>query len=411
MKAVRTVVIRLLVGVAFLAVSCGGAGDGNEPGVCDDDAVDGDATGESDYDTGDYPAYSYRIVGVEVEEGNTYRLANRLFPGFTGDLWPSAWGADDRLYVANGDGFGFGLVWSDIVVSIVDGYPPYLEGTTPPLAFGGFVAGVWGPESWMVNRKPTGMACVDGDLYLFFQNLKTAWSDNPFGDAPHASISVSRDGGYSWEYDPTEPMFTDHIFTTGFFLDYGKCNEHAFDDYVYVYGLDYNWRFSPGFSQTKLYLARVPKDRILDRSAWEFFAGTDADGRPTWSADIDDKVPVLVDDTEYRGGYSGICQGSVVYIPRLNRYLYSTRAVYEWIFWESPKPWGPWTRVSVIEWTGEWTETYHPGYPAIIPSKFMDADGRGGWIISSLPQSWLGGAFYNMAMRRFWLEVEEQPEE
>jgi len=394
--------------VALIAIHCGDTSDDDDSAnddAADDDAADDDA-GDGDYDAGEFPAFSYRITGVEVEEFNTYRLANELFPGWTGDLWPSAWGADDRLYTANGDGFGFGLVWSDIVINFVDGYPPELVGSSPPLAFDGFVAGVWGPESWKVNRKPTGMTCVDGDIYLFFQNLKNFLSDNEFGDAPHASISVSRDGGYTWEFDPSEPMFTDHVFTTGFFLDYGRCNEYAFDDYVYVYGLDYNWRFSDGFAQTKMYLARVPNDRILDRAAWEFFAGADG-GEPTWSENIDDKVPVLTDDTEYRGGYSGICQGSVVYIPRLNRYLYSTRAVYEWIFWEAPKPWGPWTRVSVIEWTGGWTETYHPGYPAIITSKFMDADGLGGWIISSLPQSRFGGAFYNMGMRRFWLEVEE----
>jgi len=393
----------LLTFAMFLVVCCIDI-EGEPIGLGGDD--EDDDAGGYDVNGASSPYTSYRIVDVQVEDHNTYRLANSLFPNQTGDLWPCAWGEDDRLYVANGDGFGFGIIWSDIVFSVVDGCPPNMVGFTPPRAFGPFIAGVWGPEALKVSRKPTGMTCVDGDIYLFFQNLKNFLSNNEFGDAPNASISVSRDGGYTWEYDRSRPMFTDHIFTTGFFLDYGKCQQHAQDEYIYVYGLDYNWRFSPGFSQTKLYLARTPRQKILDRDAWEFFAGF-YNGVPAWSPNIDDKVPVLDDETLYHGDKSGIAQGSVIYIPQLNRYLYSTRAEYEWIFYEAEKPWGSWTKVAVVEWLGGWTEDFHAGYNVVIPTKFLDADGRGGWIISSLSTSTFDGMFYNMGLRKFWLEVEE----
>lgn len=36
----------------------------------------------------------------------------------------------------------------------------------------------------------------------------------------------------------------------------------------------------------QLVMARVPTDRILDRSAYEFFAGRNADGSGRWAADI-----------------------------------------------------------------------------------------------------------------------------
>lgn len=379
----------LPLGLALLALlsvtACGGDGDATAPGAP--------------------PAGILRIVNVQVEDATSCRLANPLIPQWTGDLWPSAWGDDDRLYVSNGDGLGFGLLWGDIVFSVVDGYPPDLTGSTPPGAVGANLAGVWGPGAFDLNRKPTGLVCVDGDLYLFFQNLKTSWSDNPFGDAPHASISVSHDHGLHWSYDASRPMFTDHVFTTGFFLDYGKCQEHAKDAYVYVYGLDYNYRFSDGFDQTRLYLARVPRDRILQRDAWEFFTGL-AGRKPTWSPDIERKVPVLEDDTLYRREKSGIAQGSVVYLPPLDRYLYSTRAVYEWIFYAAAEPWGPWNRVAIQEWTGGWREDFHAGYNVVIPSKFLDADGLGGWIVSSLSDSYFDGMYYNMNLRRFALEVE-----
>jgi hypothetical protein len=366
----------------------------------DDDSVDDDTIDDDDTT----PVVSIPIVGVEVEDATSYRLMNRWLPMFTGDLWPAAWGEDDRLYTACGDGIGFGIVPDDIVVGVVDGYPPEMDGHNLFGARGAAVAGLWGPEIWTLNRKPTGMTCVDDSLYLFFQNLANAWSPDPFGYAPNASISVSHDGGATWEYDHGGPMFSDRVFTTGFFLDFGRCGEHAIDDFVYVYGIDGNWRWSETHAPTELFLARVPRDRIPDRSAWEFFAGL-ADTEPTWTDEIADKAPVLVDETIYRSDWTGVAQGSVVFIPALNRYLYSTRAFYEWIFHEAQYPWGPWTKVTVREWVGGWTEEFHAGYPVTIPSKFLDEDGLGGWIISSLSSSTFDGMYYNMNFRRFQLEV------
>jgi hypothetical protein len=36
-------------------------------------------------------------------------------------------------------------------------------------------------------------------------------------------------------------MFTEHVFTTIVFLDFGKNGAHAPDDHAYAYGLDDNW--------------------------------------------------------------------------------------------------------------------------------------------------------------------------
>ena len=385
--------------ILLLCPSCSSEnGKGPVGGASDGDEADGD----------DSPRLSHRILSVDVEDHITYRLMHSEHPEETGDLWPCAWGEDGRLYTANGDGMGFGSVWQDIVFSALDGYPPEMTGNSPPNAHGPYIAGVWGaPDELMVSRKPTGLVCIDGDIYLFYQNLKNFLSYNEFGDAPHASISVTRDGGLTWEYDYSEPMFSDHVFTTGFFLDYGKCQENAPDDYVYVYGLDYNWRFSRDFSQTRIFLARAPKDAVLNRDSWEFFTGPAA-GLPTWSPDIDRRIPVLEDETVYCKYQSGIAQGSVVYIPELNRYLYSSRAECVWIFYEAEKPWGPWTKVSVIEWPrGQWTEEFHAGYNAVIPSKFLNEDGLGGWIVTSLSSGTFGGMYYNMGWRKFTLEAEE----
>ena len=407
---VRIVAILLAGCLAYAGclalIGCGGDGSG-EPVVPGDEdpafPIDGDGSG------GDRSARrSYPLTDIVVDEYNTHVLRNPIVPSWTGDLWPSAWGDDDRLYTANGDGMGFGAVPADIVFNVVDGDPPALSGFSPPGAFGPFIAQRWGPGRRFVSRKPTGMTCVDGALYLFFQNLANPRSQIPFQYATNGSVSVTRDKGETWEWDRSGPMFSDYVFTTGFFLDYGKCGEHAPDGFVYVYGLDHNWRYADGFRQTRMFLARVPRDRILDRSAWTFFTGM-AGGEPVWTPTIEHRVAVLTDETEYRDGRSGVCQGSVVYLPGPNRYLYSTKASYEWIFWEAPEPWGPWTRFAVIEWTGGWDETFHPGYPVIVPSKYLDADGLGGWIVSSMSSGFRDGAFYAFGLRRFDLEVG-QPE-
>jgi hypothetical protein len=423
-RAARIVGLLLALCAAMLAAQflagCGNAAKGESappaddddhaPSVDDDDVTDDDDDDDDDNNDDDNddddtsPTPSIPILNVIVEDATSYRLMNPWLTQYTGDLWPAAWGADDRLYTANGDGFGFGVIPGDIVVNVVDGQPPAMTGRNLPGARSAAVAGLWGPEIWTLNRKPTGMTCVDGDLYLFFQNLANGRSADPFGYAPNASISVSRDGGATWQYGHAAPMFSDRVFTTGFFLDLGRCSEHAFDEFVYVYGVDGNWRWSETCEPTELFLARVHRDRILERAAWEFFAGMDGDA-PTWTAEIADKAPVLVDETRYTSSWTGVAQGSVVFIPALNRYLYSTRARYEWIFHEAQYPWGPWTRITVREWLGAWTEQFHAGYPATIPSKFLDADGLGGWIVSSLSSSTFNGMYYNMNLRRFWLET------
>jgi hypothetical protein len=393
----------LRVCCSFLALSCGG----RVVEITAEDATDGtsrDADADAAADAAGPAKETFRIVSVDVEDHITYRLANPDAPALTGDLWPATWGDDGHLYTACGDGFGFGFTPSDVVFNVVSGNPPDMSGRTPENAWGVNIAGVWS-EDLTLNRKPTGLTCVDGVIYLFFQNLRNMNGEDPFGDAPAASVSLTRDRGRTWEYDAEKPMFGDHVFTTGFFLDFGRCQEHRIDEFEYVYGLDYNWRFSDDFLQTKMFLARVPRGSIVERDRWEFFSGF-KEGRPVWSGEIGARSPVVEDDELYCGGQSAIAQGHVVFIPRLSRYLYSSRAVCVWIFYEAPEPWGPWTKVSVKEWKGKWTEEYHAGYNVVIPSKFLDEDGRGGWTITSLSSNTFDGAYYNMGFRRFRLEAE-----
>lgn len=349
-----------------------------------------------------------------------------------GDLWPAAWADDGALYAANGDGRGFSdQPWSDIVVNRVDGTPATgISGER--LAAGDQVAPIWGDPA-RFNRKPTGLVAVDGDgdgrdeLYLAVQDLRHG--DGAFDEAPTATIVRSADYGRTWQWDAA-PMFTDHVFTTVFFLDFGQSNggaaalgpENA--GYVYAYALDRNWRDSfTGIvaDPLDLWLARVPAGAVTDRSAWRFFAGLDGD-RPRWSADLDARVTVLHDERRvYPGvvtpdGNSVLSQGCVVYNPALGRYLYLSWTEHTFEFYEAPAPWGPWRLFlhkdfGPYPWWGDDPGSPGPkngGYATVAPSKFISADGRELWVQAN----WFVGVghppnTYQFSLRRLRLEPYE----
>lgn len=339
---------------------------------------------------------------AHVEETSPIQTASE------GDLWPSCWADDGHLYAANGDGHGFTPFPTrhDIAVNRIEGDPPHLKGET--LAHGDAVGSIWTPGGFY-NRKPTGMACVDGALYLAVQDLNL-----DFNDAPAASISKSTDHGKTWQWDRRAPMFKDHVFTTLMFLDYGRDNEHARDGFVYVYGLDGNWRDS--FNDrvpdpTALHLARVPKGRIQERAAWEFFSGKERSGRPRWSPDIGERKPVLRDlrrvypkmHVPAAHNMSVLSQSSVVYNRPLKRYLYTSWTEYTFEFYEAPEPWGPWKLFFRKDFGGYlWIPQKYGGYPAVIPSKFISPDGKTMYVQSNTFVS--GVLNYNFSLRKFTVQ-------
>lgn len=305
-----------------------------------------------------------------------------------GDLFPCAWAQDGALYAANGDGKGFDLQseWCDIVVNRIDGPINHLTGTRLTGPDG--VGSIWA-DPMKYNRKPTGMVCVDGVLYLAVQNLNKEEGLRAFDDAPCATICCSKDMGKTWEWDKATPMFKDYTLTTIFFLDYGQNSQNCPDDYVYAYGLDYNWRASMCASvpdPLDLYLARVNKSKIMDRTQWEFFSGI-KQGQAHYSSEVDKRVPVLTDKRRVQilpppgkeakpYDMSVISQGSVVYNKPLDRYIYSSWTESTFEFYEAPNPWGPF-RLFLSENFGNypWDKSRYGGYATVIPSKFISEDG------------------------------------
>lgn len=340
-----------------------------------------------------------------------------------GDLWPSAWSDDGNLYSTNGDGKGFDLNsnWSDIVVNRINGHPAERNITGERLSSGERVGSVWG-EPWRFNRKPTGMVSVDGVLYLAVQDLGKEGA-SIFNEAPAASILRSDDKGQTWTWDRTAPMFDHHTFTTIMFLDYGKDGQdNTFDDYVYAYGMDHNWRDS--FSGVvpdpeKLFLARIPKDGLQDVNTWKFYTGN-LEGDGSWSApgDINARKPVLEDNRRrYQrtirkvspSFLSVISQGSVVYNKPLDRYIYTSWTEYTFEFYEAPTPWGPWNLFLSKDFGAyPWSAENFGGYATVAPSKYISQEGTEMWVSSS---TFMGEVqHYNFSLRRLWVTPYQETE-
>lgn len=384
--------------------------------ACDDDETE--VTEENPSPPTDFleeksPLESKFFSTVYVEQTSSYD------PPSDGDLWPSAWADDGFLYAANGDGKGFDLNsdWSDIVMNKIEGNSQERNITGERIASGNELGPVWGDRNFF-NRKPTGMVSVDGVLYLAVQDLVSE-GPNIFNEAPDATILKSEDKGETWEWDNENPMFSNHVFTTIFFLDYGKDGkENPSDDYIYAYGTDHNWRDS--FSDvvpdpTELFLARIPKEGLQDRDTWEFYTG-DLEGEDSWSdpGDISSRKPVLSDDRRRYANaptepnnLSVISQGSVVYNKAFDRYIYTSWTEFTFEFYESPNPWGPWKLFLSKDFgVYPWDEENIGGYATVIPSKYISEDGAEMWISSS---TFVGGIErYNFSLRRFWATPYKQ---
>jgi hypothetical protein len=340
------------------------------------------------------PASSFFSTAAE-EAYSTYQL-----PG-NGDLWPSCWADDDNLYTASGDGTAFynANATRSMTVSSIGGTPPQLTGKSITKKVGTN----WSGSGF--NLKPTGMLCTNSTIYLAFQNLDSV----SFNSAPAASIAKSTNYGNTWTWDTKAPMFggagKPPLFTTIFFLDYGKNSSEAMDQYVYAYGLDNNWR-----SQQALYLARVLATSVLTRSAWQFYTGTDANGIAGWSSDIAQKRPVLLDTrllypvmfgTDCPASDAVIAQGGVVYDKPLQRYLFTSWSCSTHELYEAPAPWGPWKHVLSNDF-GPLRLTHNRGqYGTSIPSKFIGPDGKTLLLQSNVC---CGGDSYTFSLRKVYLE-------
>lgn len=294
--------------------------------------------------TAPYPP-SPIIKGIEWAPADTIiRLAKGS------DNWPMTWADDDALYTAYGDGNGFEPFVKgklSMGLSRVTGAPPEIHGEN----IRSETAETKGDGKR--GRKASGMLCVDGVLYLLVRNAK------------NSQLGWSPDHGATWTW-------ADWKFTESFgcptFLNFGKNYAGARDEFIYIYSQDTNSAYERA---DRFVMARVPRDKLRDRAAYEFFVKLDADGRPTWGKDVKDRGAVFTNP--------GACyRSNVSYNAALKRYLWcqigpgnDTRYTGGFAIYDAPEPWGPWTTAFH---TDQWDTG--PGESNSLPTKWMSADGR-----------------------------------
>ena len=270
------------------------------------------------------------------------------------DNWPITWADDGHQYTAYGDGWGFKpKVEKKLSLGLarIVGGPEGFEGINIRSETGERL----GQGSH--GAKASGMLCIDGILYMLVRNTG------------NAQLAWSEDHAQTWHW-------ADWRFETSFgaptFLNFGRDYAGARDGYVYIYSTDSDSAYKPS---DRMVLARVPKERLRDRSAYEFFRGLDASEEPLWTKEIRDRGVVFVNPgRSYRSG--------ITYNAGLQRYLWcqtlpgstddrGPRFQGGFGIYEAPEPWGPWRTVFFTEaWdTG-------PGETSSLPTKWMSDDGR-----------------------------------
>ena len=297
-----------------------------------------------------YPASDIRIEWGAAEE--IVRKAKGS------DNWAITWADDGNMYTAYGDGWGFDpKVEKKLSLGIcrVEGGPRDFRGVNVRSTTGETVGG------GSAGAKASGMLCVDGVLYMLVRNTG------------NSQIAWSQDHGITWEWSYWRLT---ESFGAPTFLNFGKAYAGARDGYVYIYSHDCHSAYEPA---DRMVMARVPKNRIRQAGAYEFFVKREQGGGAVWSKDISKRGAVFENPGKcYRSGIS--------YNAGLKRYLWC-QTVYGkedmrfegglGIF-EATEPWGPWRTVFYTE---KWD--VGPGETSSIPPKWMSNDGRTCYLLFS----------------------------
>ena len=145
----------------------------------------------------------------------------------------------------------------------------------------------------------------------------------------------------------------------------------------------------------QMVMFRVPKERVLERSAYEFFVSRRDDGTANWSREIQARgvVHTFPPGWVNRSTHPYAWHPSVVYNAALGTYLMANWGMGcdrngHWFgkpsylgFWTAPRPWGPWTQIhEETAWTPAGDRGARAYQPQIIP-RWMAPDGQSFWLV------------------------------
>ena len=363
-------------------------------------------------------------------------------PGTGSDMHWHAWGADGALYVVDDDGVNFGGPRSFAHLLKVEGRPPSQQARV--------VSRFPGIQRYSMRRHlyVNGALAVGSRLYVAAYEydshdparnerrlngndvLATKGDDFFVLDAISyhggvASLIHSDDAGANWTNYPVAnaPLFLGPRFAGLAFVGFGPGYTGVpefLDGFVYAISNDESWEGGSHVS-----LARVPKDKVLDRAAWRFYGGRSTTNGAAWIPEEAYARPILTDH-----GHVG--HPTMTYVPGLKRFLlafgsdavpksYAHDPKRAWATWhrrrelqiyEGPTPWGPW---ALVHYDPAW-EGDHIAYLPQLPPCWFSADGREGIMMFSgdyrmwgVPEPANHESWYGQMTRPFRLVLKTPP--
>jgi hypothetical protein len=369
------------------------------------------------------------------------------YPGTASDMHWFSWGVDDAIYVVDDDGSNFGGPQNYAHVLKITGTPPnhQVETVTDFVDYD-FRKQI--PRK-LLRRYVNGMLAVDSILYVCLYDYdwnipgkvwdfndmydkirmynpwgvvskehidKMAFVDGFSKNGGIAGIIRSRDFGKTWDNIPDSltPQFLGAKFAGMSFLTWGPGYSKVpaeLGDYVYGISNDGNWE-----SGDHVFMARVHRDSVLVRPAWQFYKGQKKK-QPLWTSEEAQAQPIFSDP-----GHVG--HPTMTYNKLLNRYIlmiYSDTIPHrenatpeerkKWDFaselqlYESATPFGPWHLFyNEMPWGGK----DHSCYLGQMPAKWFSSDGLSGYIMFAGDYVNRKGEYYGLMTQGFRMELYEK---
>ena len=322
----------------------------------------------------------YRIVNVTY--GEPFR-----YPQSYGDTWIATWAGDGHIYTTADDNDGIYSTkptedgschpGSNLSIVMLKDFSPFQGsfaggvnrncmrrgdwnyGGCCEAGGTGYVPPPQGATTTASSWKAVGLICLPDESnkdVLYLSVSLHAMDRTMLQRAYDATIVVSRDHGLSWTPRPLKAedlTFTGQRFSTPSFIQYGQDDAGTADQadkYLYAVANDGYWN-----NGNHMYLARLDRaalSKVRSGSAWEFFAGFDSPGNPTWKPGQTHgetaaaAVPILSSESK-------MSMSTANYVEPLGLYLMfewdypqlPNSDTTEWVFYQAPHPWGPWTPV------------------------------------------------------------------
>jgi hypothetical protein len=346
---------------------------------------------------------SHNITGVFVNVADIHHAVKS-----NGDTWDHIWAKDDSLYSFGCDGRGFGTAGRNFNFN-------QLMGTNWDALDGSLVNSMddYGKPGQRIangsNWKVTGADCIDGVFYAF---IADNWygSDHAYGGAAldpnlrqtvnNISLIKSTDKGLTWsrgvKANVEQPMWTNKMFSTGFFFKYGQnggsTKQDDQDKYVYAISNDGYWNCGSAF-----YLGRVLRTKMGDLNAndWQYLCNGQ------WTNELAKATPV----PGFPTGQMKCTMGSPLWLASLRKYVtvtwFDPGTTTKWYFpedvtfafYQADHPWGPWSFVgqkSVCEFMGDTKQRISRWYGPSLSPKFITShpDGSATVILLFSGQLW-----------------------